>query len=346
MLGEILLFCEEILGKIAQALGLLNIINAFVSGNQLSPTDRLLLQATSDTIKAIDNGTYGLAAMTDQLDAIQATLATLQQSGVPVTLPTTPPSGYGVDTSTLPGLIWAYPDPTSGQPAIDLLADAGLFVVNLANMEAQFPVNSSRFFSVTGTWWSDYGTNSSASDPIFPVANILPTDTLDVFLERESFWTGWTQNGSGFWIVNQAGGTAPFYYICTLSDLDFINLRDSLTPASSTFIPPVWPGIANVVLGSSVALSSALVVEGPMNGLLVHLSSTPPGKPTYLLGTELATAHIGQVAFQTDNDQMEYPQNLSFAEENYCPQTMVSAVNAMIRCVPGVSGYCTPWSFA
>jgi hypothetical protein len=97
-------------------------------------------------------------------------------------------------------------------------------------------------------------------------------------------------------------------------------------------------------LGTPVALTSALDVDTPMDGVLIALSSVPPGKPTYLLGSALGTAHIGQVTFISDNGDLEYPQNLSFANEVYCPLAMTHAAGVRLRCVPGVSGTVTPWT--
>jgi hypothetical protein len=101
--------------------------------------------------------------------------------------------------------------------------------------------------------------------------------------------------------------------------------------------------LSYVTLGTPTPLTLATDITAFMNGVLIEITATPPGKPTYQIGDRLATAHIGQVSFLSDNGDMEYPQNLSFANQVYVPLTMTFAAGAKVRCVPGVIGTITPW---
>lgn len=279
-----------------------------------------------------------------QFGALAVDLAATQQTGSPVTLPTTPPTGYGSDPTSVAGYVWGYSLPGSGQTAGDQQDNAGNLGRNLGSIGAMFETYTSPWFRHGGTWSSNVGPDGYGSDPIFPIANILSTDTLPVFLDRESYWTGWTDpTGSGYYEIAEGTGS-DFVYMTTITAAEFLVLRDGVVPGAAALVPPIWPGLAKVTLGTPVTLTAATVISGPMDGILIALTAVPPNKPYYVLGTQTATAHIGQVSFEDDNDDMEYPQNLSFANQVYCPQSMAFALACMVRCIPGVVGTATPWT--
>ena len=303
----------------------------------------------------IGDSSVGLAAIKAELLIIDAHIATVdsslsaaiaaaQQTGSPVTLPTTPPSGYAPPNVTdIAYKVWHF-TMDDAQQTQELMIAAGNLGLNMGLTGVMLQSYTQPWFTVGGTWASNLAPDTYNADPIFPISNILSTDTLSSFLERESFWTGWTDYlGSGYLQVAQGGG-GDWFYMTTINGTQFIALRDSIFAPTSLRVPPIWPGLALVTLGSPVTLTAATVVNGPMDGILIALTAVPPNKPYYVLGTQTATAHIGQVAFEDDNNDMEYPQNLSFANQVYCPQSMVNALACMVRCIPGVVGTATPWT--
>jgi hypothetical protein len=275
--------------------------------------------------------------------ALLAAIGAAQQTGLPVTLPTTPPAGYGADATTIGAAVWAYPSALTGQNANDRLDDAYLVALNFSDMSARVPNPGNRYIDSYGTWVSPYGVNGYNSQPLFPVANILSTDTLLTFLERESVYTGWAYNDDDYAYVTQGGSGNPFGYITTINAQGFILLRDGTTPAGSAVVPPVWPGLANVTLGTPVAITSQMTVTDDMDGVIISITSVTTNKPSLAYDAELAYKFIGALAFVTDNGDVETFQPLAFTHALYCPQRMTRAASVVLRVDAGVAGTVTPW---
>jgi hypothetical protein len=346
---------SRLFGELGQILSLVSQIVGLLPSKSSEPFPGATYDAASASQLLLNDPTYGLNALLAAIDSVGAAQATNtaailaaigspNQVGVPVTLPSPPPTGYGSNPGDVAAEVWSWPSAETGQPANDRLDDATFAAENMSLAGVSLQTFTTPWFRVAGSWASRYSVDTYNSDPLFPIANILADDTLDSFLERESFWTGWDDpTGSDYWEVLQ-GSPSDFKYITTISGAEFIKLRDSIYVPTSTNLPPVWPGIASVTLGTPVALDATVNVNVPMHGVIIELDSVPPGKPVYPIGDQTATAHIGQVAFVNDNGDMEYPQNLSFPFQIYCPQSMVAAAGVKVRCVPGVTGFVTPWT--
>lgn len=128
-----------------------------------------------------------------------------------------------------------------------------------------------------------------------------------------------------------AEGTAEV--ILALGNLD--------PPASG---PPVWPGLANVTLGDPVALSDQLVLVGPMDGVLINVSTPPSKVGVYRIGERYYDYKVGELTFETDNGETESFQYLGFRQAIYTPRTMQRAAKCRFRVLAGAEGSATLWT--
>jgi hypothetical protein len=267
-----------------------------------------------------------------------------QQATLPVILPTVPPTGYGGADATS---VWAYVVSGDSQSVGQRLTAAGVMATFQSGASyATFPSMTMPGWSIAGDWGNPVQSEPmSDPPPSFDPGTILVTDsTVFDWLTRVYYGLGWTMNVDG-----KAEFDDPLInwkWLYWMGPIEFAAWKAAIFGVAATAgnTPPVWPGLAKVTLGTPVALTAALNVNVPMDGVLIALTATPPGKPVYTIGDQVATAHIGQVAFLDDNGEMEYPQNLSFAAQVYCPLAMAHSAGVKIRTVPGVSGSVTPWT--
>jgi len=119
--------------------------------------------------------------MISQNVEILAAIASLPDGSGPVVLPTTPPTGYGVDDGSIAGAVWAYNVGGYTQAAGDLMLDAGMLAINVSELHARLPAYDTKYFELGGTWYSTSGADSTGHYAVFPIANILPDDTLSTF---------------------------------------------------------------------------------------------------------------------------------------------------------------------
>jgi hypothetical protein len=290
------------------------------------------------------NLTWGLPALHAQIAAIAASIATRQSGSSAVMLPVTAPAGYGLGGGTLLNAsdVWGFLLSPGARAAGDLLVQAGWFGLNTSIAGVPFPVATSSYFVQYGSWSGSANPEGPTHGPIFPILNILLTDTLHVFLERESFYSGWTARGDGTWVV--AMGDGDFYYATTITDAEFLVLRDGGAAAPPVHVPPVWPGVANVTIGTPVSMSDGLTVTGPLHGVIVAITSVAYPSSYYPFGTLKSFSRIGGIVFVDDNGQADYAQPIALENGVICPRTMVRADHAILRLQSGVVGTITPWT--
>jgi hypothetical protein len=113
---------------------------------------------------------------------------------------------------------------------------------------------------------------------------------------------------------------------------------------ASTGNAPIWPGIENVTLGTPVALVTGTVIDGPMDGVLIHIDSAPSGAGLYLFGAVKSYTHAGSIMFGTDNGDWEFPAKIAVEDHVICPRIMISAGTAKLRVNTGFAGTVTPWT--
>lgn len=271
-------------------------------------------------------------------------LTLIQASLNPIQLPPTPPAAY---TPPSPGDnavgVWNYILPTSGVRAADALAIAGLFPVNLTDAYLAFPAADVPYVSMYVNWESGYPIHPASSVTAADPHLILPTDAnILAFLNRIDGAGTWALGPQGFPYQNGLPGSGGQQYVYTMGEADFLAWQGINAAAAAT--APVWPGLAKVTLGTAVALVDGLTIAGPLDGVLVHLTSVPPIKTGYHFGAgEVDWYRIGALAFKSDDGQFEPPQLLGFEHALYCPRQMVHADAVVFRLQGALVGTVTPW---
>ncbi len=350
-----LLLLEQALAYLTEILGITQIIQGLLKPVAIESLPKNIEAIVTASALLLENPTYGVAGLYTQqatnysslvtaLSGLAADIALAQTAALPVILPTTPPTGYGggLVSGDVPA-IWAYVSSDgAGYSMGDLVDDAGFLAQNLGQLSS-FKTPYGDYVRQHYDLSTETLIGPSYSPPIIDPSTIVATDANVVD------WLNRTDTGGFTWEylnnlpISYTGHTiSDQWWICEISDYQFSLYKAALTPLGVG--APLWPGLANVTLGTPVALTTALDVAVVMHGAIITLTAVPPGKPTYTLGSAVATAHIGQITFVDDDDHVEYPQNLSFASEVYVPVTMVKASGAKVRCVPGVSGTITPWT--
>lgn len=108
--------------------------------------------------------------------------------------------------------------------------------------------------------------------------------------------------------------------------------------------PPIWPGLANVTLGSPVAVATSVSIDVPMHGILVAFTAIPPGRSAIHYGDQDAWPKVAFLTFGSDGDDYEYQQTVSWESGVYLPKTMVQASHLRFNALPGVVGTITPFA--
>jgi hypothetical protein len=348
ILGEILGRVVAILAAVTGVTALLQALGVAVGNTALQTT---LVDTETDVItiqSTVLDSSFGLAAiealMVTNQTALLAAIAAVQQTGSPVTLPTSPPPGYGGGSSDLTAdQVWEYVVPGQEFTTGGLNAFAGNYARSVGNYSLS-PLQSTNYFAIAGDLWDVEVDYFQGGWPIGDPTTILPTDTLSTWLERESGLTGWTLQSNGtLYFVYVPDSSNPLMFVCTLDAVSFAVLQAAGT-VKSLLVPPVWPGIANVSLGSAYALADGLVVPGPMDGILVAIETVSYPIGYYPFGAYKSFVKVGGVIFQTDTDYAEMSQPLGLNFNVITPKTMVQASAAIFRVQSGVTGVVTPWS--
>jgi hypothetical protein len=257
-----------------------------------------------------------------------------------------PPAGYGAPSVSDIGLeVWTYVLPNmagSGDALADLyntqngtVARNGLFLPGVL-WQAAMSNNNFNQLSEAGAFPSD----------LIDETTILSTDaTILAWLQRVYPLNGWTSNyrDGNAGAVAQDGSYSDVWWICTMSQSDFNGFRGI---ANSVLVPPIWPGLALVTLGTPVALSLGLTITTPMDGAIVSLTSEPAKSGFFTFDDVNSYRNLGALSFFDDDNNQEPPQSLGFTDAQYCPKTMVRAGGVKVRCVGGVTGTITPWVIA
>lgn len=357
MFTQILAYLGRILGLSNTIINLVNSVLQAITGveavlgtpaQQHSVEDVLL--DTDTIITELNDPTIGLAAIKAEIDAqaigILAAIAGLPQIGDPVVLPTTPPAGYGyVGDSAIFAAVWNGLNSPDVVTPYQWVKDAGTYseflqaFANVPRADGNYRYNFQTF--------DQFGTAPSFF-PVFDLALLDPTDDLLTFVTRcnpiaTCFWSPST----GLQVaVNGDSGDGTAHFLTTWDNSSFQALKETVIPTVPVNLAPVWPGIAAVTLGAPTSITAQMTVAGPMDGVIVSITSVSPSKPALNYDTETAYKFIGALAFVDDNGDVETFQPLSWSHALYSPLRMTQAASVVLRTDPSVVGTVTPWVIA
>lgn len=306
-------------------------------------TPNLIQDNTHNTITDLENIVYGLFALHNQLTDIKTVVDTLAVSGVPVVLPTTPPTGYGPPTfADLWNAVWNTGAAPGGIVGWTLLLAAG----SEASFRQQYAAvyRADEHFDYFFQGYDDYGT-AGGFFPVWDDALILSTDTLLGYVTRLNpgalgvFQNGLTTNVR----VNGTDGTNTSTFMTVDDEASFQRRKAVIFGSATVAAPPVWPGLAGVTLGTPIALDMGVTISLPMDGAIIELTAVPAKQGSFSFDGFIAWRNVGALAFVDDNGQAEVAQTLAFTSAVYCPKTMAHASGVVLRASAGVTGTITPW---
>jgi hypothetical protein len=311
--------------------------------------------ATQETLAILTDATFGNSVLRSTIDT-NAALATLQYNdlvvrigllqtaALPVILPTVPPAGYGSPGSVddISAGIWNDSRWFGGAAASTELERAGEYAFNVGNFHPQ-QVYYCPYFTFFGPWQDPSLDGGALFTPQPLLSNALATDTLLTWLNREAPTYVWTYDPTYTETVQGPTLSGSGLWVCIWTEPEFQADLAARFP-KALVVPPVWPGLANVTLGTPVALSTGLTIATPMDGAILELTSVPTVRGFYAFDGLLSYRNIGALTFVDDNSDAEYPQTLGFTEAIYCPKQMSHASAVKIRTVGGIVGTVTPFT--
>lgn len=287
-----------------------------------------------------------LITTTDDIVTLLNDLSTLVGGGRVVNLPTTPPAGYGgASAGDTADAVWNHAN-YAGYAMGDTMRSLVYFFDGM-NANLAWPSPSGGPFVISANVGA-FNAEPWGHNPDYGLDSILVTDaTVGDWLNRVAGWgETWSLDpDSLYWrtfgLGNPANNTS---WYCTLSEVQFAWIKAQLA-GTTVLVPPIWPGIANVTLGTAVPFSgSTLSVAGPMDGVIVTITSVNQPLPHYSYGTAVAWGKLGGLTFVDDNGDAEEYQLFGFVDAIYCPRSMVQADSCQIRNVSGIVGTVTPWT--
>lgn len=306
----------RVLSIVGEILGIVQTVQA---GQSLLATE-----ATVDRIDGnvkdiqlkINDSVIGLAALQAQIATFQATTA-LDFTALSTQISAFSPGGSTVQIGMIdiggisPAMlevvaeyVWNFDGPTTAHNAIDLLEDAAVPNIAFDNWQTTLP-----FHNLAG--WEFRGlTNIDDASPAG--SELLPLDFSTV-AAGDATAVDWLNRVWGDTHFVDAGGGAPgftddnsnFMWVPWLQQPLFEILRDRALGVSGATGAPVWPGIAGVTLGTSVPIDTGVTVVGPMQGVLIALTSVPAEKSFFTFDTDNSYRNIGALTFQSDNGDDE-----------------------------------------
>jgi hypothetical protein len=173
-------------------------------------------------------------------------------------------------------------------------------------------------------------------------ADIQPTDSLLSWLERTCPDYTWQTDASGEdvngYLTELSRSEAPIF-TPRLTSTEWLRIY-----GRPRGLPPIWPGIDGVTLGDPVPITGDVEVAGPMDGVLITLTTVPPGLQFWSAGGLTNSKYAGYLAFTSDNGDAEPQTYLAFDHAVYAPRTLTQAASCLIHCHGGIEGTATPWS--
>lgn len=345
----------DIFNALVALLPKIDILQTDLTGVARESTSQAIQVDTFNTQADLNNGTFGLLALHNQLTALAAQVAAL---GTAIGLDfTTAIATITTDVKTAPAPAW-YTSPPAGIAASDVwsyinpgdtqntggrLSEAGTFAVLLGTF-ATFVSPDNPYFRLAYDYPNDGQPAPPFTTPDFDLSLLLAGDTVGSFLNRiDTQGNVFTLQASGFW-TSDTLFTGYGYWLCTISAADLAAIKRDLALVSSSSEPPIWPGVAKVTLGAPVALATGLTLTALMDGVIVTVTAVPPGTASYNFDGTLSYTFIGALSFVSDRGDQEFPQGIGFQSAVYSPKEMARAAGVKVRTKPGIVGTIRPWT--
>lgn len=293
--------------------------------------------------KVLSNQSALLTAIGIAQNDILTAIANLTNGTTPVSLPPTPPTGYGGGSTAAE--VWNYSIPAAQ------FTDAG-FLLGMAGLTAnkQVLIDSQIAGDVLPGWlvgsnWPIEQIGPDLTLPHIAPTTILATDATPVAWANRVYplSIAYTADSLGRPVYPDQRSNTGYVYTIDMDILRFSQWKAALALVAQSAGAPVWPGIANVTLGSTLALADGLNIPGPLDGVILSITAVPSPISYYPFGPLRSYVHVGGLAFVDDNGQAETVQPIGLSANVVCPKAMNRASHAFLRLQSGVVGTITPW---
>jgi hypothetical protein len=336
-------WAAQIIAYVAQILGLVETLNSLLAPTAKEHSPYAIETIASNAANTVNSPAFGNHAIMDELLAIAAAISLIPVPPDPISLPTTPPAGYGTDNDAVAAAVWSYALASSGRISGDQLDNAGNMAVNMGTANVGLPSQKTSEFLLTGVWWDEFGPPSAASGPEFNWQLAPLWGSLLDFLENTSGWTGWSINDSQQCWVDGGTGGGGWQWITRIDDSLYKVIRNFIISGTTSDHAPVWPGVANIDIYDEVAIEPLLTITDLMDGVYVTITEVTTNKPEIPYGDQQAWRYLGALAFVNDNGDVEPWQPLAFANALYTPKSMAHAAGVVLRTDPSVVGTVTTY---
>jgi hypothetical protein len=335
-------------------------------------------QLAQGAVDRLDSPTYGLDALNNRLENLNTQIQAAYDGiilamGIPAQEPT-PPVWYTPPPDPTPpedvaDAVWAYGpglQAINGDTTPLTMETVMRDMWSLASFTAGHngvpnPLNPYFSIVVWEPWklgdnqfnWPEF--NMAFTPDLIDWTLVEATDTPYTFLARTQPLFGWLNigpidlgNDEVAWCQVGGTGITTLWVRSNFTTLDMLQLAQLVptppTPEGAPIVAPVWPGVAGATLGAPVALADGLILDGPLDGVLVHITGHPPGAGKYGFGDLDSWRYLGAVLFISDNGQAEWPTQIGPESGLITPRSMKRAASAVIRLGTGFSGTATPWT--
>lgn len=334
---------ERIVALVSQILGLILGLTPLIQKSAQEHQPYAIETIASNGTNTVNNPTYGNSAIRTDIVTIAAgyTLADILAAIAAITPTPAAPPPSAEDNALA---VWSALDPNSpgaASPYGDEQYEPYARALAM-NQGGAVLVAASMHFTGWGYFGSVHAPAELNDPPLPDWSAILATDTRLSWLTRTEPRFTWAEDPTTHIITGyRTAGTGTVTFTFDMSEAEFDTLVGVVGKAA-----PVWPGLASVTLGTPVALSENLTVAGPLDGLLISVTTPPSGLGRFVVGGHTWWFRAGHVAFVSDNGDVEAWQYLTWDQALYVPKTMAHAASALVRVLAGAGGLATPWTLA
>jgi hypothetical protein len=335
---------QALLIAVQALLAILQQLNQKAQRFTLEPTPYIVHDMVIGMRDDIESPFFGLDAIRTKIDALTTAVAAIPTSTGPVTLPTTPPAGYGsTDVVDLANAVWQFAQPMLPSTPQDALRQ----IARTLNTTASFDIPYNQgVFSVASISYAGEGFYiESVSNPTFDPTDLDPSETfLECLTRQNPTWDCSYSWAPQTYVSLRPTDGSSVSYITLIDESGYRSMLANLGIGSTFADLSLWPGLASVVLGTPVDLAVGVTVTGPMDGVIISITSAPTKQGYFTFDTMRSWRNVGALAFVTDDGQAEMPQTLGFESAVYVPKSMTSADTCLVRTSADIVGTVTPWT--
>lgn len=360
-MAAVLAILGRLLGYVLQILGIAQVVQGLTEHAAQEHSQYQIESIVTTAGLSIANPTYGLSAAHTERGTILTAIAAIPTTEIPAH----PPQDWVDDLSTGNAHWLTYCADMANASAsnfTDTLWREATTHTSLVGGQAGYLDSRNPDFCLLGdsaltvieTLRGQWGAGIVTQPDRIDWSDWDGAESLVTFLNRVESTYLWTYTGPDGIVTNCAwtSGTTGgrlFYWRCRYQDwqLPFISGRVAAAIAGvGRMAPPIWPGLANVTLGTPVSVLTDTEVVAAMDGALWHTDTAPPRRSRFVVNGHAYDYHLGSFAFTTDDGQAETFGYLGWVDQILVPRLIARPASVLISLGENVTGTLTPWTYA